>query len=496
MCTLVKKNHFSFVRRLTAFIITAVLILPAFVFSSANEVGAYDYIANGIDVSKWQGEIDWDKVSETDIDFVIIRVGTSYGKDVNFEYNYLGAKSRGLNVGIYYYSYALTEDEARAEAETVATWLNGKTFEYPLFYDIEDESQISLTNDERTALCVAYNTVLENKGYLTGVYASKNWLTTYLNWSFLAEKYVIWEAAWRLSGKPEVDKSGECQMWQYSAEGSVSGISGAVDLDVSYVNYPEIVKRDGKNGFAPGSSAVTVQAYYTTTENVNLRTGDATTYERLLTIPKGSVVKLHTVNKSGTWAQVTYNGTTGWLKDEYLDFASCTPFTYTVNYVSDMDGTAAPESAQYKYGAPIVAETMEDTSLYSFKGWYVKRVSDGVWKTADGWTSDENAKALIGAGAVFAVNDSFAVSGIGDDSYEFSAVWERSFMYGDGNRDGRINSKDKSLMKKYVTNSLGDVVIELEIFDLDGNGTVNSKDTALMNKRVRGLIDSFPVEKQ
>lgn len=482
------------INRTAAFFLIIALIVPMFVFSSVTDVGAYDYIANGMDVSKWQGEINWDNVKASGIDFVIMRVGTTYGKDVNFEYNYLGAKSRGINVGIYYYSYALTESEARAEAETVATWLNGKTFEYPLFYDIEDESQLALTNAERTALCVAYNTVLENKGYLTGVYANKNWLSNYLDWPLLAEKYVIWEAAWRISGKPEVDKSGECQLWQYTDKGSVTGVWGNVDLDVSYVNYPEIIKREGKNGFAPNSTGSSVGAYYTTTENVNLRTGDGTSNTILLTVPKGSTVKLHTVNLWGTWANVTYNGTTGWLKDEYLDFSSCTPFTYTVNYVSDMEGTSSPASAQYSYGAPLTVASMEDLSLYSFKGWYINRASDGAWKTADGWTSEETEKSLISGETVFAVNDSFIVTDAGDDTYEFTAVWERSFKYGDANRDGSINARDKSLMKKYVTNSLGDIVVESIILDLDGNGSVNAKDTALLNKYVRGLIDSFPAE--
>ncbi len=493
-CTNLKLREL--LKRTAVLIIAISIILPTFVFSSINKVGAYDYIAYGMDVSKWQGEINWDNVKASGIDFVIMRVGTSYGKDVNFEYNYLGAKSRGINVGIYYYSYALTESEARAEAETVSTWLNGKSFEYPLFYDIEDSSQLELTNDERTALCVAYNTVLENKGYLTGVYANKNWLSNYLDWPLLAEKYVIWEAAWRVSGQPEVDKSGECQLWQYTDQGSVNGVWGNVDLDVSYVNYPEIIKRDGKNGFAPGSTGSSVGAYYKTTENVNLRTGDGTSYDKLLTIPKGSTVLLHTVNLWGTWAKVTYNGTTGWLKDEYLDFSSCTPFKYTVNYVSDKEGTTAPASAEYKYGEPITVGSIEALSLYSLTGWYVKRTSDGAWKSADGWSESESDRAAVNAGATVYVNDSFIASGAGDDSYEFTAIWERSFKYGDANRDGSINARDTALMKKLVTNALGDIVVEFEIMDLNGDGKINAKDTALLNKYARGLINIFPVEQK
>lgn len=484
-------------KRSLAVLFVLALLVPI-VAGSITTSGAYDYIAYGIDVSKWQGTIDWDAVKASGIDFVILRAGTTKGKDSYFDYNYLGAKSRGINVGAYYYTYALTEAEAAAEAETVATWIAGKTFEYPIYFDIEDPSMESLSVETRTNMCIAFNSVLEEKGYFTGIYASKSWLDTYLDKATLASKYTIWEASWRNSGQADIDKSGDCQVWQYSATGSISGISGYVDLDVSYVNYPELIRRVGLNGFSKESVESTVAAYYTTTaSSLNIRSGPSTDYEIVAVAPNGSRVILLDTNASGTWAKVYYNGKIGWLSDMYLDLAAPVPLEYTVSCSSSLEGAVLPDSQSLRYGAVVTAAAAQGPDNYAFKGWNLKRASDGAWYTADGgWVAESDSadidKALITEGTKLTLNEALVELTAGDDSFVLEAVWEMTVLYGDGNGDGYINARDMIVMKKAI---MGASVSEsvMTALDLDGDGALRSKDSLLLKKYLGGIINKFPV---
>lgn len=200
---------------------------------------------NGIDVSEWQGDIDWTRVST---DFVIIRAG--YGreysqKDKKFEQNYSGAKSVGIPCGAYWYSYAKSEDEARSEAAVCIDVLRGKQFEYPIFYDVEEQSVFDLGREKVSRIILAFCNELENAGYFVGLYMSAYPLTHYTT-EYVKYRYAVWVANWNVA-KP--DYSGQYGIWQKSSKGSVSGISGNVDLDECFINYPEIIKEAGDNGF-------------------------------------------------------------------------------------------------------------------------------------------------------------------------------------------------------------------------------------------------------
>ena len=129
--------------------------------------------AKGIDVSHWQGRIDFDKVKSQGYSFVMINAG--YGKyisqkDENFEKNYAAARKAGLNIGTYWYSYALTEADALAEAKTFLEAVKGKKFEYPLAFDIEDVSQSELPNAAINKIIEAFCDYLENNGYYAAVW--------------------------------------------------------------------------------------------------------------------------------------------------------------------------------------------------------------------------------------------------------------------------------------------------------------------------------------
>lgn len=215
----------------------------------------------GIDVSKWQGTVNWSEVKESGQKFVIIREG--YGKtglDKMFGSNYNGAKSVGLDVGVYHYSYADCVAEAIREAEFCIKNISGKCFEMPVVYDIEDSEMLSMSTRKRTDCCKAFCQAVENAGYYAMIYANPNWLKNYLYADELLGRYDLWLAQWGAT-KP----SYECGIWQYSETGKVQGVKGNVDLDTAYKDYAAIVKNKGINGFGKSmqKTVSSPERYYT-----------------------------------------------------------------------------------------------------------------------------------------------------------------------------------------------------------------------------------------
>lgn len=201
----------------------------------------------GIDVSKWQGVIDWEKVKNAGIEFAMLRIGYGSAKgqhDKKFEDNYKGAKAAGIPVGGYLYSYATSVEKAKAEARYCLSLIKGKQFEYPIVYDVEDKTQAGLGVKTISAMIKAFCSIMEEAGYYVSVYANKSWLDTRID-AECKKKYDIWLAQW--TTKPTY--TGSFGLWQYTDKGKVSGISGNVDMDISYKNYPAIMKNNGLNGF-------------------------------------------------------------------------------------------------------------------------------------------------------------------------------------------------------------------------------------------------------
>ena len=138
-------------------------------------------MTKGIDVSTHQGNIDWNKVKSDAVKFAIIRAGygrESSQKDVFFEKNYAGCKSNAISVGAYWYSYALTPEQAKKEAATCIKAIENKTFEYPIYFDIENKTQLALSEDLLQRIAIAFCDELESAGYWVGIYSYKNRLDT------------------------------------------------------------------------------------------------------------------------------------------------------------------------------------------------------------------------------------------------------------------------------------------------------------------------------
>ena len=204
----------------------------------------------GIDVSKHQGTIDWRKVKT---DFAIIRAG--YGKlisqkDSQFEKNYAGCKSNGIPCGAYWYSYAMSEAEAKQEAKICLEAIAGKAFEFPIYFDIEESKQFNLGKAKCTAIAKAFLETVEKAGYWVGLYSSKYALESYFDES-LRKRYAVWVAHYNVN---KTTYRGDYGMWQHSSTGSVSGISGNVDMNYCYVDYPTAIKKAKLNGFSSNNS--------------------------------------------------------------------------------------------------------------------------------------------------------------------------------------------------------------------------------------------------
>lgn len=202
-----------------------------------------------IDVSQWNGMIDWAKVKKAGIDGAIIRTG--FGResasqiDKQFETNYKGAKAVGLNVGAYHYSYATTAAGAAEEAAFVLEILKGKKLEYPIYFDIEEKAQCKLPKAVCDEMVTTFCTILEKAGYFAGVYSFDSFFSSNLS-TAIVQRFSAWAA------RVENIKPTSCKaygMHQYSWLGVVPGCNGNVDMNYCYKDFPAVIKSKKLNGY-------------------------------------------------------------------------------------------------------------------------------------------------------------------------------------------------------------------------------------------------------
>lgn len=425
---------------LSLFLVLTFLSGLSTVFAATSEAATVKIY--GIDVSKYQPTVDWAKVKASGVDFVIIRAGYSGVKDPCFESHYAGAKSVGLNVGAYIYSYADSAAGARADAENMKNWLAGKTFEYPIYFDIEDTKQKNLpTVAARMELITVFCAEMEAAGFYAGVYTGRSMLNSLLDPDAIRANYPLWQAQYLNSGTDSYDRSNECGIWQYSSSGSVPGISGNVDMNVSYVDYPAIIKSRGYNGFTGEDIPVVdrTRGYYVTTGNLNMRGGPGTSYGVIEVLQKGTEVALLSTNDAKTWANVIHGDNLGWASLSYLNFVR--NFDYELSYEMNMPSAAKIPQTKIELGSKTVVEGKGLVSGgYALSGWYLKRSSDGAWLTSDGqWKADaaDSEKVLYVPDSLLILDDSLINLNAGDDSYVLSGVWVKMFEEPDTPAPGR-----------------------------------------------------------
>lgn len=280
------QKKFKTAKRLLSIVLCLATLAFVFPFSATTVEAATGYdrgypagmpgngyiVAHGLDVSAWQDPgLNFKNFANAGYKFVILRCGTSAGKDTCFEEYYASAKAAGLDVGCYFYSYALSGAAAQQEARNVLEWIKGKVFEYPIYFDFEDPTQMDLSASLSTQICRGFMDVLKDNGYLAGIYSyswllSQNWITTsgirgtYEGW--VAHVYSDAANTGITSGAYNTYKDRYCStygMHQYSFTTYVNG-AGPYDANVCYKDYPSLVKKYGFNGY--GESYWVEQAAY------------------------------------------------------------------------------------------------------------------------------------------------------------------------------------------------------------------------------------------
>ena len=203
-----------------------------------------DNVTFGIDVSKYQSGLDWNKIKKSGVSFVIIRIGyRGYGaagnlvKDPMFEEHFTNARNAGLKVGVYFFTQAMNEAEAQEEAEACNNALNGRMLDYPIFYDTEASTAPGGTGradglgvEDRTKCAIAFCERVKELGYQPGVYASTTWYRKRVDYNTLRSRYTIWNAHYGVSSSPI-----GCDLWQGTEKARINGYSGELDANISYM---------------------------------------------------------------------------------------------------------------------------------------------------------------------------------------------------------------------------------------------------------------------
>lgn len=300
--------------------------------------GAY---SNGADVSKLQGRINWMKVAESGIDYVMIRVGYRSDTDGTIcedkyaSYNLISAQAVGLKVGVYFYSTAVNEEEAEQEAHWVINYVAGYSITYPVVYRCEDYTSESsrmygLSNDERTENALAFMNTISEAGYNAMLYAGKNELEGNSQWNTddIEEQYPVWLASYNEGAYPLVsapDYDGVCAMWTYTNKGHVGGIYEDVDMNVAYFSYdreadpfdPDDRLYDRINEAELGIVFKSVDETVTAKEETTLRSRPDIKGTVEYVLYNGDTARRTALGDNG-WSRLEYNGETVYAITSYL----------------------------------------------------------------------------------------------------------------------------------------------------------------------------------
>lgn len=297
----------------------------------SNRVQEQERVTFGIDVSRYQGTIDWSQVVEAGLDFAMIRVGYRSAEedreiyaDTNARYNMQEAQAAGIQVGVYFFSTAATQEEAREEAQWVAEYISQYQITYPVAFDCEGYGQegsilFSLGNEQRTDIAIAFMQEIYEHGYTPMFYGSSYAMTGSKHWdmSRIEQTYKVWVSQYPALPYPQTERSsyaGAHSMWQYTNQGSVPGISRPVDVNVAYFGYEGAA--EAINGQAPEQAYADVEALMnfwevdevvTAKEATNLRNipGQGQDSTVLWVLQNGDTARRTGVSDSG-WSRLVY----------------------------------------------------------------------------------------------------------------------------------------------------------------------------------------------
>lgn len=309
---------------------------------SSGSVAQTDQVTIGIDVARYQGTIDWAQVAGSGIDFAMVRVGYRADQsreicaDTNARYNMQEAQKNGIKVGAYFFSTAVTAEEAVAEADWVADYISQYQITYPVAYDCEgfdqpDSAQYGLTNAQRTDIAIAFMQEIYNRGYTPMFYSSMGELTGNAKWDTdrIAGTYRIWVSQYPAVPYPQTAQSsytGSHVMWQYTNRGTVAGISKPVDVNVAYFGYEGTA--DAKSEEKPEEAQADAEALMHFTQvSEDVTAKDATNLRNLpsqgadstvvYTLRNGETILRTGVSDSG-WSRLELNGQVVYAVSSYL----------------------------------------------------------------------------------------------------------------------------------------------------------------------------------
>ena len=296
--------------------------------------------SNGIDVSKWQGKIDWQKVKNSGIEFAFIRIGYRgengiVYKDDNADYNIQQAQKAGVLVGVYFFSTAVSEAEAKEEAEWTLQAIEGYKISYPVVYDCEGyknstSRMFDLSVTERTSNAFAFLQTVKDAGYDAMFYGARGEIEDEAYWDIqkIEKNFKIWVAQYSATTYPTKEKpdyAGKCAAWQYTNKGRVDGVSGNVDMVVCYFTKKEATAKNASATPATAEAPLTdeeklytsVNEQVTAKEVTNLRTAATTKSDIVAALKNGEVATRVGVGTNG-WSKLQYNGQTVYAITSYL----------------------------------------------------------------------------------------------------------------------------------------------------------------------------------
>ena len=294
----------------------------------------------GIDVAKYQGTIDWAKVADHGVDFTMVRVGYraqadgQIKPDSNALYNLQQAQKYGIKLGVYFFSTAVSEEEAQEEADWVADFIAQYAITYPVAYDCEgygsaNSRQYGMSATKRTNVALAFLKRIEKHGYEGMFYSSKSELLSQWETPRIEDDYKIWVAQYPDSANPPLDVSsysGTHHMWQYSDEGTIPGIEQPVDLNFAYFGYEGTAKpmssKEPVEAFPDVEALMEFEAVneiVTAKEETNLRNmpSQGEESETLYQLKNGETATRIGISSAG-WSKLDYNGHICYAVTNYL----------------------------------------------------------------------------------------------------------------------------------------------------------------------------------
>ncbi|MBQ7715115.1 MAG: InlB B-repeat-containing protein [Clostridia bacterium] len=438
-------------KRIAAFVIVAVILIAAVprVDVESSSIPTLPYM--GIDVSSWQGEIDWSKVLKCGVDFAMLRCYAN-GKDKRFDEYYSGATIKGIYVGAYVYMYAKTAKEAENEAKAVISALGGKKLTFPLFLDVEDASLTSLGKKTLTDIMLIELKAFQKAGYRTGFYTYSNFLSSYIDESRLGG-YDKWIARWTCSSttggyyhssQNPYQTNPNAHMWQFSnnGNGKYFGV-GSTSLDLDYCYYDYIF--DGKN-ICPYEST-DPDDYSVPTRDLSYASGNVKIGVDVAWVQAVLFRLGYNVEIDGSYGPATGNAVKQFQKDHGLSadgsvgsgtrskLNSCWNDSkkFTALFSFDLNGGKGTTDSISVNNMSVLRIPAWKVARYGYSlgGWNVKRLSDNKWYTSGGWLTEDQvetsgaAYSLYTSGNDYVFNSSWYPSGTSSGTiiYEFRALW-------------------------------------------------------------------------